>query len=308
MTAGTRSQTSRVGTALEEVPLGGWEAERLRIEMARRAAGLVAPGEESFGTPADSAASRDNRFVSGETAENAFALLDRGPASAAPVATTLPLVAQDDWIQIVTRGTADTNTPPHNRPADKPFAPGEVMIPDSSFASEVRMGRMGRVSYLYWADRHNAVVASGPDKAFNRLSFKAGDWQIWCAGAVGVARCRVGVSLVDRESRRREAVLTVFFDAARNVHTVCAGRTEDGGSVTLKVDRNRTYRVANGTCLLREESRALLGDLEAGASVVATHTRPGAATSSGELNPYGLGEALKLMSFMGGRGGRTPVR
>lgn len=328
--AGTRMRSD---LAIREEPriastprvLGGESAERIRREMAERAAQApqIAPeAEQSGGT-----------FAGGGSAEDAFTLLDRSyaeslqplPAEPAPLggpdagearqrpdttqaaepqpmpqtalvlsSAPLPGVAQDEWLRRATRGALDQVK---GVAVERPFAPGEFASPDAEV--DAHMGRTDRITYLYWTDYHNAVVANAPDKPYAELSFEGGDWHIWCVGGRHKrTRCRVGIAYVDSQTRERLPAMTVFFDPDRTGTTVCVGTGEGGGTVTLTVDRTRPYSAQDGSCFDVAQSRAILHDLDRGSSFVFTRRAPDIGQRTGWLSPFGMEKAMELMAFM----------
>ena len=272
-------EPAREPVVTERAPLGGASAEEAR----RRSVAGVHSTE-------DAAPAAKPRPEPKPAPKPAPLLAATGP---------LPGVAQEDWLRRATRGVVERGTGA-DRAVSRPFAPGEFTSPDPEISAH--LGRTDRITYLYWTDYHNAVVANAPDKPYADLSFEGGDWHIWCVGGQGKrSRCRVGIAYVDGQSRKRLPAMTVFYDPNRSGTTVCVGTGEGGGTVTLTVDRTRPYSARDGSCFDAAQSKAILDDLNRGSSFVFTRRAPEEGEHTGWLSPFGIEKALDLMAFMHSR-------
>ena len=165
---------------------------------------------------------------------------------------------------------------------------------------ELHVGKLGRVTYLYRPDHRMGMVANAPDKAYERLGIKSGDWYILCSA--GEAECRMRVSYRPEGTQNFEtALLFLYASKGEKRHIVCVGEGDPKTApVKISVDRKRDYMEAGAACFAPGESGRLMKELDRGRVVVfEAATRGGRAP--GWLSTYGFIEAVELMEWMYGQ-------
>ncbi len=165
---------------------------------------------------------------------------------------------------------------------------------------KLHVGKLGRVTYLYRPDHRMGMVANAPDKAYERLGIKSGDWYILCSA--GEAECRMRVSYHPEGSQNFEtALLFLYASKGEKRHIVCVGEGDPKTApVKISVDRKRDYKEAGAACFAPGESGRLMKELNRGRVVVfEAATRGG--RPPGWLSTYGFIEAVELMEWMYGR-------
>lgn len=193
-----------------------------------------------------------------------------------------------------------------------PFFAGEFIVGGASAEASgsapggVRAGNAEGVSYIYWDDFENGVVANAPNKPLSRLSFEGGDWHIRCGAPDRKAAsdgCRMGITYMDTGLKQRLTAIVVHVSRSDDV-TVCVGDGGRAASATLKVDNGPRFDARASACFSSADSADILKALTLGKVFVFSRTDPSRQARTGWLSPYGLEQAMALMAWMGGRVGK----
>lgn len=162
----------------------------------------------------------------------------------------------------------------------------------------LHVGKLGRVTYLYRLDHRMGMVANAPDKPYEKLGIKSGDWYILCDA--GKKECRMRVSYRPEGAREFETAL-LFLYGGGSRHVVCVGEGNPRTApVRVTVDRMWDHQITGAACFPLDESGQLMKELDRGRVMVFESAARGGG-EPGWLSTYGFLEAVELMKWLYGR-------